>query len=172
MPDARPASATAPVAEEEPTPEERAPIDDLLDVVDAPVPRRQPEGMRSATLVAVDRMVQVRFRGRSEPVAAALAPGVDHALLRHALETGDAVLVECEPDAPPVIVGVLMTKLPRKLELKAEEIHIDAERELVLRSGRAALRMRQDGNVELVGTRISAASRGLFKLVGRMLRLN
>ena len=49
---------------------------------------------------------------------------------------------------------------------------IDAAEELVLRAGRAALRLREDGDVELVGSRISAASRGLFRLVGRILRLN
>ncbi|MEZ4311015.1 MAG: hypothetical protein R3F14_23480 [Polyangiaceae bacterium] len=43
---------------------------------------------------------------------------------------------------------------------------------MLLRAGRAALRLREDGDVELVGSRISAASRGLFRIVGRILRLN
>ena len=43
---------------------------------------------------------------------------------------------------------------------------------MFLRSGRAALRMRGDGDVELVGSRIATMSRGLYRLVGRVLRLN
>lgn len=185
MSDARSASSPAGAppatdcAPDAPPPERStAKIDSLLEVVDAPVARPQPavaapSGMRSAALVAVDNDVAtVRLRGTREPVAATVAAGVAPELLRHALERGDPVLVECDPGAAPVVVGVLMTKLPAKLELKADVIHIDAERELLLRSGRAAIRLRQDGDVEIVGTRISAASRGLFKLVGRILRLN
>jgi hypothetical protein len=70
------------------------------------------------------------------------------------------------------VVGVLQTRIPRELTLKADKIHIDARHELLLRSGRGAMRIRQDGDVELVGSRISAMSRGLFRLVGRVLRLN
>jgi hypothetical protein len=39
-------------------------------------------------------------------------------------------------------------------------------------AGRGAIRIRGDGDIEIVGSRISAASRGLFRLVGRILRLN
>jgi hypothetical protein len=67
---------------------------------------------------------------------------------------------------------VLQTRLPEVVTLRAAEVEIDASRSLTLRSGRAGLRLRADGEVELVGSRISAASRGLMRLVGRVLRLN
>lgn len=164
-----------------------AAIDTLLDVVEAPPPEsleRAVEaadpvvataaaGLRSARLVSLrDEVVQVLFRGQKQPVAAKLADEVDIELVRRALEVGDSVLVESGPGAAPLVVGVLMTRLPKALHLEADEIHVEARKELLLRSGRAALRLRQDGDVELVGTRIHAASRGLFKLVGRILRLN
>ena len=70
------------------------------------------------------------------------------------------------------MVGVLQTRSPREIHLKAAVVHIEGDEEVLIRSGRAALRIRQDGDVEIVGSRIHAASRGLFRLVGRILRLN
>ena len=49
---------------------------------------------------------------------------------------------------------------------------IEAEREILIRSGRGAMRIREDGDIEVVGSRISTMSRGLFRIVGRVLRLN
>ena len=69
-------------------------------------------------------------------------------------------------------MGVLRSRQPEKLVLRASVIEIEAEQELLLRSGKGAMRIREDGDIEVVGSRISAASRGLFRLVGRMLRLN
>jgi hypothetical protein len=155
-------------------------LDDLLENMGhtekpaptAPAPAPAP-GLRSARLVTLDkRRATIAWRGQSTPIAADIAPEVEDALLALALRQGDGVLVEVAPEDKPVIVGVLQTKLPREVHIKADEIHFEAARELVLRAGRAALRLREDGDVELVGTRISASSRGLFRLVGRILRLN
>ncbi len=57
-------------------------------------------------------------------------------------------------------------------ELSAGTVTIEGEREVMIRAGRSAIRLREDGDIEIVGSRISAASRGLFRLVGRILRLN
>ena len=54
-------------------------------------------------------------------------------------------------DGAAVIVGVLQTRLPETLELKARNIVIDAEQEVTIRSGTAGMRLREDGDVELVG---------------------
>jgi hypothetical protein len=80
------------------------------------------------------------------------------------------VLVEEGP--PPLVVGVLQTRRPRELKLRAGTVTIEGEQEVLIRAGRAAIRLREDGDIEIVGSRISAASRGLFRLVGRILRLN
>jgi hypothetical protein len=135
-------------------------------------------GLRTARLVAVSppasggRLCAVRWRGAAAPVDAEVAPEVETELLQGALEEGASVLVEVVDGLPPLVVGVLATRVPRSVHLKATTVTIEGEREVLIKTGRAALRLREDGDVELVGSRISASSRGLFRLVGRMLRLN
>ena len=97
---------------------------------------------------------------------------VDTEVVREALENGDRAMVEMGDEGELVIAGVLKARAPERIRLRAEVIEIEAEREVLLRSGDGAMRIREDGDVELLGSRISAASRGLFRLVGRMLRLN
>jgi hypothetical protein len=119
------------------------------------------------------REAQIVFRGKASPVAATIDEGVDRALVQGAAAKGEMVLVEVEPGAVPIVVGMVQTKAaPETLELRADRIVIEAGRELLLRSGRGALRIREDGDVELVGSRISTVSRGLFRVVGKILRLN
>lgn len=130
-------------------------------------------GLRTARLLRVSgKDVRIAWRGRQEAVTAVIGDEVDPVLVTRALESGDAVLVEVDPGSTPVIVGILQTRIPTKLELKAATIHIEAESEVLLRAGGAALRLREDGEVELVGSRILTMSRGLFRIVGRVLRLN
>lgn len=131
--------------------------------------------VRTARLVAVrGREGDVLFRRAHRPTTCEVAPEVEGALLEEALKHGGSVLVEEDgaADVLPTIVGVIATRLPRAVELKGTTVTIEAERELLLRSGRGAIRIREDGDIEVVGTRISATSRGLFRLVGRLLRLN
>ena len=139
----------------------------------APKARSRPPSLCSARLVSLEgRRATVTWRGNPEPVEATLAPEVEERLIALALQNRDGVLVEFDDEERPIIVGVLQTRIPRELHIAADKVSIDATEELVLRAGRAALRLREDGDVELVGSRISAASRGLFRLVGRILRLN
>ena len=129
--------------------------------------------MRTARVGGVTgRRAKITLRGQREAVEAAIAPEVDPGVVADAVETGDAVLVEVVEGEGPLVVGVLHTRRPRVLRLRAATIEIEGEEEVVLRSGRGALRLRADGDVEVVGSRISAASRGLFRIVGRILRLN
>jgi hypothetical protein len=129
--------------------------------------------LRTARLVALDgRRATIAWRGGTEPVKAELAAEVEEALLALALRNRDSVLVEVGEGERPVVVGVMPTRLPREMHIAADKILVEAAQEVVLRAGRAALRLREDGDVELVGSRISAASRGLFRIVGRVLRLN
>lgn len=171
-------------------------LDELLEKVDAPRPEpaanpaREPAVragavalpaavLRTAVAVAVaGRCAQVRVRGLAEPFSAVLDAGVSAELVEQAAQRGDRVLLEQVDGADPVVVGVVQTHaphdnaVPEELSLKAKRIVIEGEQEVLLRSGRGAMRVRQDGDVELVGSRISAMSRGLFRLVGRVLRLN
>ncbi len=143
----------------------------------APLPVRsaQPLGaaMRTARVAAIaGRGARIVVRGAAEPVEALVAPEVDPEVIADAHARGDAVLVELCEGALPLIVGALTTQRPKALHLKATTITIEGEQELLLRSGRGAVRIREDGDIEVVGSRISAASRGLFRIVGRLLRLN
>ncbi len=162
-------------------------LDELLEKVEAPPAAEQlpaPAGgrvagglagvaMRTAQPVALKGMeVVLRARGVEGEVIAALAPGVSRELIKQAIVNGDSVIAECVEGEPPLVVGVLQTRVPQELTLRAKKIHLDAEEELLLRSGRGAMRIRQDGDIEMVGSRISQMSRGLFRLVGRVLRLN
>jgi hypothetical protein len=82
------------------------------------------------------------------------------------------VLVEIDPILGPLVVGVVQRRVPAKVEIRGETVVIEAEREILLRTGRGAMRIREDGDIEVVGSRISTMSRGLFRIVGRVLRLN
>ena len=138
-------------------------------------PRAEPAPpmLRTARIVAMPPgKIEITFRGAPRSVLADLGEGVERELLASAMKNRDAVLIEWAPDASPVVVGVVQTRIPAELVLKAQKVTIEAEQELTLRSGTAALRLREDGDVEVVGSRIAIASRGLFRLVGRMLRLN
>jgi hypothetical protein len=148
------------------------PADQLLDRVAAPPALvAGGGGLRVARLISVGHgAALITWRGSDARIAAVLAPGIETELLEQTIEDGGMVLVEDGP--PPFVVGVLQTRRPRKLELTAETVTIEGEREVLIRAGRAAIRLREDGDIEIVGSRISAASRGLFRLVGRILRLN
>jgi hypothetical protein len=146
----------------------------LLDAIEASAteaPRFAP-GLRAAKLLSLDgARALVDLRG-GVVLDARLADDVERELVLRALDAGDRVLVEIDERGEAEIVGVVATRVPRTLHLEADRIVIDASEELTLRSGKAGLRLREDGEVELVGSRIAAVSRGLFRLVGKMLRLN
>jgi hypothetical protein len=149
-------------------------LDQILQEARVPVAAPGPApALRTARVLAVEgNTAQIAYRGRGEGVTARIDEGVDRELVTRALAGNEAVLVEADPEVGPVIVGVVQTRVPDTLELKARKVVLDADEELLLRSGRGALRIREDGDVELVGSRISTLSRGLFRIVGRVLRLN
>ena len=171
----------------EPGPDAGGRLQDLLDQVAEP-PRAEleaaPAALPAVTLPAAVALrtaaplamrggvVTLRCRGVHGEIQADLAPGVSRELVVQAMGNGDSVLLESVGSEAPLVVGIVQTRLPDELTLRARKVHIEADEELLLRSGRGALRIRQDGEIEIVGSRISALSRGLFRLVGRMLRLN
>lgn len=169
-------------AEHTPLPGSR--IDELLERVAQPTlpaierPSTAPPSPASSSLrtARVTRLfgtrVELRMRGSDQTMVAKIDEGVEPDLLAQAAAHGGTVLVEMLPGHEPVVIGLLQTRLPSTVEIKAKDIVIDAEHEVLIRAGRAALRIREDGDVELVGSRILTMSRGLFRIVGRVLRLN
>ena len=156
-------------------------IDDLLARTEAaPVPSiaRDPgtargPGVASARLVSVQSASAiVRYRGDLVDTLVRIAPEVDRGLLELAARTGESVLVETGADGVPLVIGMLQTRPVGDLLLQATTITLAATKDITLVAGRAALRLRENGHVELVGTRISTISSGVLKLVGRLLRLN
>lgn len=175
-PDVRDEGASAEPASDGAAARPEPDVERLLERVEQPSPAAElaPPALRTARVLRVlGGTVEIAWRGRHEPVRAVLAEGVDPDLVRRSVDDGSAVLVEQAPGDAPVVVGVVQTRLPSAVELRASTVTIDAEREVLLRAGgRAALRIREDGDVELVGSRILTMSRGLFRIVGRVLRLN
>lgn len=130
-------------------------------------------GLRTGRLVMVERRgVEVLFTGERTPRRAEIETDVDHDVIQEAFDSGDRVLCEPDEEGNPIVVGVVRSRKPDTVKISARKVEIEGDEELLVRSGKSALRLREDGDVELVGSRISAASRGLFRLVGRMLRLN
>lgn len=130
-------------------------------------------GIRSAELLSLSAGgALVRSRRASSPEAVPIAEFVERELLERALVEKNRVLVERESDGTALVIGVLQTRLPETLRIEAQKLELTGREEITLRSGRAGLRLKADGSVELVGARISAASRGLLRLVGKALRLN
>lgn len=154
------------------------PIDELLARTEvaptfAPAPLARPLGVASARLVGVQgASARVRFRGDLADSSVRIAPEVDRGLLELAARTGESVLVETSADGVAYVIGMLQTRPVGDLLLQASTITLAATKDITLVAGRAALRLRENGHVELVGTRISTISSGVLKLVGRLLRLN
>ncbi|MBM4356723.1 MAG: hypothetical protein FJ096_01300 [Deltaproteobacteria bacterium] len=159
-------------------------IAELLERVDHPegeeLPGARPSGaaaplrgvaMRTAIPLAVDGR-RVTLRVGAVEATAELGERVSPEVVRAAIRGGEAVLVELPEGEPPRVVAALRTREPAEVVQRARTLTLEAEDEVLLRAGRSALRLRRDGDVELVGSRLSLASRGLFRLVGRMLRLN
>lgn len=159
------------------SPDSNLSLDAYLPKADASVAEAAPAavqfGLRAAQVQGVSgRRALLLVRGASKPVEAEIAPEVGADVIREACDNRGLVLVEMMQGAVPVVIGALQTQKPSEIHLKAATVHIEGEQELLLRSGRAAIRIRGDGTIEMIGSRISAASRGLFQLVGRILRLN
>lgn len=132
-----------------------------------------PPGLHAAELLTQDnKRAHVRLSQEPAPRWVAVADYVEATLLSHAVETRQRVLVESDGRGHLCVVGMLQTRIPEVTRLQGRTIEINATDSLTLKSGRAGLRFRSDGDVELVGSRISAASRGLLRLVGKALRLN
>jgi hypothetical protein len=148
------------------------PVERLLEQVAAPSEMLGGGGgLRVARIVSVaGAAALIEWRGSAARVGAVLAPGLEVELLEQAVEDRGMVLVE--EGSAPLVVGVLQTRRPRELKLRAGTVTIEGEHEVMIRAGHAAIRLRGDGDIEIVGSRISAASRGLLRLVGRILRLN
>lgn len=146
-----------------------------------------------ARVVALQgRSASVVWRSGAQPVTARLADEVESELIARVVEEKGLVLVEQGNEL--TVVGVIQTREGESrraspsevslrgravrlesegpLSIKAETIEIEGGNEVLLRVGPVALRLRRDGSIELVGSSVYLTSRGVFRLIGRVLRLN
>ncbi|WP_438035466.1 hypothetical protein [Sorangium sp. So ce204] len=155
-------------------------LDEIVEGTEAVFPERVAPAIAAvptctARVVSIEgktRRASILPRGAKVPASAEIAPEVDLEVIEDARANGDAVLVELCAGEPPRIIAALRSRRPRELRLDGEKITIQATKEVLLRSGSGAFRIQESGDVELVGGRINAVSRGLFRLVGRLVRLN
>jgi hypothetical protein len=168
----------------------------VLERVEMPTPARDTSDapvLRIARVVTLQgRSARVSWRQGGEPLEAQLASEVEGELIARVVEERGLVLVEQGDELR--VVGVLQTRerAPERpgldevslrgrtvrlesegeLSMKADRVEIEGASEVLLRVGPVALRLRRDGSVELVGSSIYLTSRGVFRLIGRILRLN
>jgi hypothetical protein len=135
-----------------------------------------PDGLALARVLAISTEgVDVRVGDRF--ARAEIDGALDPAVLRTALERGEPVLVE-RVDGKVTIVGALRVQATpgidrmREIHLEAESIHLTGRKEVVVKSGLAAMAVRAVGEIETYAERIVSRAEGVHKIIGRMLRLN
>lgn len=100
---------------------------------------------------------------------------VDARLLEECMRDGARVLVEAGERA--VIAGALVTRRAvtiasdNTVTVKARAVTIEGRDEVTLKSAGAFIRMR-DAEVETYGARVLHTARELFKVLGRMVKIN
>jgi hypothetical protein len=112
--------------------------------------------------------------------AAALCELLDTGVGTPSVALGDEVVYVLPADTPGrgCVVGVVRPVPPgprgdsEVVTLHGRRISIEADEELVLKTRRASVVIRPNGDVELLGARFVARARAVIKLLAPMLRLN
>ncbi len=118
----------------------------------------------------------VALRGRD--LAAAIDPSVHPAVLEGAAARGERVVIERDADGAMRIVGALRTQPTPGVDradsytIVADEIRLEASREVSLGVRAAGLVVRAAGEVETWAERIVSRAAGVHKIIGSILRLN
>jgi hypothetical protein len=146
--------------------------DNLIDLK-TPARPRVPAYAVTATICRISGAgeVFVDLPDADEPTSALCTIELDAAHIGR-----EAVIVFLDGDAArPAIVGVTKARARRpwsSLQLDGETLTLEATRELVLRCGRATLKLRADGRVELRGVRVTSRASQTNAIKGGTVRLN
>jgi hypothetical protein len=96
-----------------------------------------------------------------------------------AVAIGDEVVYVLPAETPGrgCVVGVVRPVQPAQVVTEVTRLHgkrisIEADEDLVLKTGRASMIIRSNGDVEILGARFVARARAVIKLLAPMLRLN
>lgn len=170
----------AEVAQEKATeelPAELEAIAAMAPLRDAPAPKPvAANGLALARIMSISED-GISVRIGDEFVQAKLEPTLELSVLRTALDRGEPVLVERNGTEATVVAGLRLQATPgvdkmREIHLEADSITLNAKREVVVRSGLAAMAVRAVGEIETYAERIVSRAEGVHKIIGRMLRLN
>jgi hypothetical protein len=141
-----------------------------------PIGEALPDGLALARVISVTAEgVDVRVGDRF--ARAELDGALDPVVLRTALERGEPVLVERLAGRVTIVGALRVQATPgvdkmREIHLEAETIHLTGKKEVVVKSGLAAMAVRAVGEIETYAERIVSRAEGVHKIIGRMLRLN
>jgi hypothetical protein len=114
--------------------------------------------------------------GGAELIATADA-AIDPALLREAIATGARVVLETPDGGAAVIAGVLATARALTIdrtgavEAEVRRLALTATEEALLRGPGAFVRLKLD-EVEMYGRRVVSRARDLYRVLGRMVKIN
>jgi hypothetical protein len=92
-------------------------------------------------------------------------------------DRGRAVVVVFEDDdaSRPIVTGLLLDQpvvRTRDVQVDGKRVRIEAETELVLRSGKASITLAADGGIAIRGMDIISRARGTHKVKGATVRIN
>lgn len=86
------------------------------------------------------------------------------------------VAFEQDPSAPPIILGCIeqpvQGRLQAEVELDGERLTITAQREIVLRCGKASIRLTRAGKVLIDGEYVLSRSSGVNRVKGGSVQIN
>ncbi|MFO1203023.1 MAG: hypothetical protein U1E58_10365 [Tabrizicola sp.] len=74
-------------------------------------------------------------------------------------------------DDQPLILGLIQPPVP-EVEADGEKVVVEAQRELILRCGKASITMTADGRVTIRGTQVLSRSDGPNRVQGASVQLN
>lgn len=119
----------------------------------------------------------VTLRVAGTEVTARLLPAVEPVVVRRAIDRGEVVIAQQDPDGW-VVMGVLRTCATPGIDvgddyvIAARRVSVKAEHELSLISGAARIAVTAIGHVETVAKHITARASLVHKIIGRAIQLN
>lgn len=131
--------------------------------------------LRTATVDRLDRDgLWLNLGAGSEPRRATRYPRWSARRIAELRDRGDRVLASlgAGPDGTLEVLGLPAVVPDRTGHLEAERIVVDGKEEIAIRVGRAAIVLRSDGEIEILGTRIVSRARESHRLLAPMIKLN
>jgi len=121
--------------------------------------------------LAPDGSPQVAYPGC--PAAAGLAARSTTALDAGAIGCPLALMFEGGDPALPLVIGRILTPAaPLAVERDGECLELRAEREIVLRCGKASITLTREGKVLIRGAYLSSRSSGVNRIKGGSVQIN